>query len=219
MTLVTHLMLYPFWRNINKYNMNKIVAILLILVLFPLFVITGFLVLISIGKPVLFKQLRIGRHGTKFEIIKFRTLKGPDNVVTTNSEYVNRSSRLSRLLRRLKLDELPQLLNVLRGDMDFFGPRPLIYDYYVHPQPKYRKIRLSVRPGIIGLSQVLGLDHTRARRRLASDFLFVKKVNFIFRIRILILLIKRLLSPVPDNPVDDLYLKRQAEDKNDRISR
>ena len=191
--------------------MGKLIAFFSVVFCMPLLLFGALIVLITLGRPIFFQQERLGQGGEKFHLIKFRSMKGGDKVVISEADYLERTTKLTRLLRTFKLDELPQLFNVLNGDINFFGPRPLSYDYYKHPLPKYKAMRLSVKPGILGLSQVLGLDHTEARRRLAGDILYVKKSSAMLRLQIFIMLFWRFIKPISDNPTDDLYMRRQEK--------
>jgi lipopolysaccharide/colanic/teichoic acid biosynthesis glycosyltransferase len=139
-------------------------AISLIVLLFPLLLIGSVLALLDVGFPILFWQERLGRNGRSFLIYKFRTLRSPfdqdGNPVLEN----RRLSAIGRFLRATHIDELPQLLNVLIGEMSLIGPRPLL----PVDQPSNSKIRLSVRPGITGWAQVNGgkLISTEEKGRL-----------------------------------------------------
>ena len=176
-------------------NFSKTVAMLLLLVSMPIMLITGLLVYISIGAPIYFTQQRRGLRGKTFNIVKFRTMKGGDSKIESSIQYKLRTTKITRFVRRSKIDELPQLINVLRGDLNFFGPRALLPDSPLGIQnSKYRDLRSSVVPGIIGLAQVKNLDHTNARRRLAADILFIQRDSIYLRLLICSLLIVRLAS-------------------------
>jgi undecaprenyl phosphate N,N'-diacetylbacillosamine 1-phosphate transferase len=191
--------------------MNKSLSVFLAIITTPLIIVTSILVFLSIGRPIIFKQERIGRDAKVFTLFKFRTMKGKDDIIVSDKNYESRTTYLTRGLRKLKLDELPQLINVYKNEMNVFGPRALYYDYYIHPSAKYKNIRGSVAPGIIGLAQVLGLDHHNARRRLACDILYIRNNSFILKIKIIVLLFFRLVRPIPDNPTDDLYTSRREK--------
>ncbi len=164
------------------------VSLLLIIILFPLFLLISLIVLIDAGSPVIFRQYRVGKDNKLFYIFKFRTMRrGVKNVATAdlkNSEkYITRSGRF---LRKTSLDELPQLVNVLLGDMSFVGPRPLIPE-----EKEIRAIRkkynvYSVRPGITGWAQVNGRDNLTDKEKALFDKEYIDKQSVGFDIKIMI---------------------------------
>lgn len=133
---------------------------------------------VSMGRPVLFAQRRPGRRGEPFTLYKFRTMRtgsGPD---------ADRLTRLGRFLRSTSLDELPELWNVLRGDMSLVGPRPLLVEYLDHYTPEQAR-RHDVRPGITGLAQVSGRNAATWEERLALDVRYVDERSMALDLRIL----------------------------------
>lgn len=133
---------------------------------------------LTMGSPVLFRQRRPGRHGEVFEIVKFRTMRdgpGPD---------AERLTRLGRFLRSTSLDELPELLNVVRGDMSLVGPRPLLVQYLDRYTTEEAR-RHEVRPGLTGLAQVSGRNATTWDERLALDVAYVDHHSFVGDLRII----------------------------------
>jgi lipopolysaccharide/colanic/teichoic acid biosynthesis glycosyltransferase len=128
------------------------VAALAMILFFPLLILAGFLVLLDVGMPLLFWQQRIGQGGRRFLLYKFRTLRAPFDAEGRPIPERQRLSRIGRLMRQSRLDELPQVLNILVGDMSLIGPRPLL----PIDQPTNPTIRLMARPGITGWAQVNG---------------------------------------------------------------
>ena len=146
-----------------------------------------------LGSPVLFRQVRAGRHGRPFTIHKFRTMVdevAPDGRIRTEEE---RLTPLGCFLRRASLDELPQLVDVLRGSMALVGPRPLYVDYLPLYTPVQAR-RLEVRPGITGLAQVHGRNELPWDQRLALDVQYVDTRSVLLDLRILALTARRVLS-------------------------
>ena len=140
--------------------------------------VVAVVVRLTMGRPVLFRQLRPGLHGRVFEICKFRTMRegtGPDEL---------RLTRVGRFLRSTSLDELPELLNVLRGDMSLVGPRPLLVRYLDRYTPEQAR-RHDVRPGLTGLAQVAGRNATSWEQRLALDVEYVDTRSFLGDVRII----------------------------------
>ncbi|WP_198378196.1 sugar transferase [Neoroseomonas rubea] len=137
-------------------------AAALLVALAPLMVAVAISVRVALGRPVLFRQRRAGRGGKPFTLVKFRTMhEGP-------GEDAARLTRLGRLLRRCALDELPQLVHVLRGEMSLVGPRPLPMDYLPRYTPGEAR-RLLVRPGLAGAAQAAGRNAVPWPERLAID--------------------------------------------------
>jgi len=130
-------------------------------------------VLLANGRPVLFRQQRIGRDERPFVLLKFRTMRSAEAADGQPLPDVERLTRLGAFLRRTSLDELPQLINVLRGDMSLIGPRPLFVRYLPYYTLRERQ-RHQVRPGITGLAQVSGRNHLLWDERLELDVKYVE---------------------------------------------
>jgi lipopolysaccharide/colanic/teichoic acid biosynthesis glycosyltransferase len=143
-----------------------------LIVLAPVMAITALLIRITMGRPVLFCQDRVGYHGKSFRIAKFRTMKaafGADGRPLPDSE---RLTWVGRVVRQSSLDELPQLFNVLAGDMSFVGPRPLLPEYLPRYTPQQRR-RHEVKPGITGWAQINGRNAMTWERRFELDVWYV----------------------------------------------
>jgi lipopolysaccharide/colanic/teichoic acid biosynthesis glycosyltransferase len=131
-------------------------TVMLILFCLPMLLIAAMVRLSSPG-PALFKQQRVGRGGRRFTLLKFRSMKPADSGPQVTAEGDARITPIGKLLRRTKLDELPQLLNVLRGEMSLVGPRPEVERYVQHYTPEQKRL-LEVRPGITGAAQIAYRD-------------------------------------------------------------
>jgi sugar transferase EpsL len=151
---------------------DTVAAALLLIVLGPLLLLTAAVVRVGLGTPVLFRQERVGLGGRCFVLLKFRTMTDthrPDGQLHGDAE---RLTPLGQWLRRLSLDELPQLWNVLRGDMSLVGPRPLVTWYL----PRYSRVQMrrhEVRPGITGWAQVHGRNSLSWERKFELDVWYV----------------------------------------------
>ncbi len=167
-----------------KRALDVTVAAVGLVVLSPVFVVVAVAVRCFLGSPVLFVQERPGRHGVPFRLLKFRTMtdrRGPDGALLPDAD---RLTRLGRALRRSSLDELPELVNVLRGDMSLVGPRPLLTSYLERYTPEQAR-RHEVLPGITGWAQVNGRNDTTWDERFAHDLYYVDHHSFTLDLRIL----------------------------------
>lgn len=160
-----------------KRTFDLAVALALTLLLSPVFALTAAAVAWRMGCPVLFRQMRPGWHGRPFEVLKFRTMAeaiGPDGQPLPDEA---RLTPLGAFLRRFSLDELPQLFNVLKGDMSLVGPRPLLMEYLPLYSPEQMR-RHDVRPGITGWSQVSGRNALSWEEKFALDVWYVDHRSF-----------------------------------------
>lgn len=167
-------------------------AFFLLLILSPLFI---FLVLINyfnIGAPVFFTQFRPGKNDTLFKIIKFRTMRNAFNFDGTPLPDGQRLTKFGKFLRSTSLDELPELWNVVKGDMSLVGPRPLLTEYL----PLYsedQKRRHDVRPGITGWAQVNGRNALTWEEKFALDLWYIENQSLWLDLKILCLTIKKVI--------------------------
>jgi lipopolysaccharide/colanic/teichoic acid biosynthesis glycosyltransferase len=171
---------------ISKRILDLTVAVLAIVILSPVILLTAVLVRIFLGTPILFKQERPGYKGRPFFIYKFRTMTGRlarDGSLLPDAE---RLTRLGRFLRALSLDELPELFNILRGEMSVVGPRPLLMEYLPLYSPEQAR-RHEVMPGLTGWAQVNGRNAADWPTRLALDTWYVDHWSFRLDIKIILL--------------------------------
>jgi exopolysaccharide biosynthesis polyprenyl glycosylphosphotransferase len=187
----------------TKLFLDIIIASIILLFLAPLLALIALLIRIDSPGPVLFHQTRTGFKGKKFQIHKFRTMTVQQNgdVIRQTRIDDTRLTRIGRLLRKMSIDELPQLLNVLKGEMSLVGPRPhaLAHDEYYRQQiPDYGK-RFVVRPGITGWAQVNGARGPTPRladmeRRIELDIWYIQNVHFLLDAQILLWTIRMELT-------------------------
>lgn len=170
--------LYDSVKRIGDVSLS----ILLFLVLSPLICILAILIKLDSSGPVIFSQERLGKDGVPFLIYKFRSMKvdaekdGPQWA----SENDNRCTRVGKILRKARLDEIPQLLNILEGDMSFVGPRPereYFYKKFESYIPEFRN-RLAVKPGLTGLAQVNGGYDLRPEEKIVYDMKYIEQKSF-----------------------------------------
>jgi sugar transferase EpsL len=167
-----------------KPILDRATAALGFVVLFPLLAAVSVLVLLRHGRPVMFRQVRPGLHEKPFTLFKFRTMTaklGPDGSLLPDKE---RLTKLGTFLRRTSLDELPELWNVLKGDMSLVGPRPLLQEYLPFYTEEERK-RFDVLPGITGWAQIRGRNALPWDERLACDAWYVEHQSLSLDMRIL----------------------------------
>lgn len=174
------------YKAVLKRVFDFLLALCLCTILLPIFAITFFVIRAKLGSPVFFIQERPGLGGKLFKIYKFRTMSDERD---ENGELLPDEARLKgvgKTIRRLSLDELPQLLNVLKGEMSFVGPRPLLPEYL----PLYnarQATRHTVLPGITGLAQVMGRNAISWDEKLEWDAKYVENISFWLDIKILLL--------------------------------
>ena len=157
----------------------------------PMLAIAG-AVRICLGKPVLFTQLRPGRHGIPFRLIKFRTMREAVDAEGRPLPDEERLTRLGQFLRAASLDELPELWNVLRGDMSLVGPRPLLMEYLPLYTPEQAR-RHKVRPGITGWAQINGRNSLSWEEKFELDVWYVDHASFWLDLKIIALTVWKTL--------------------------
>lgn len=181
------------YRRVGKRILDASLAAIGIVIAAPLAIGTALAVFLAMGRPVFFVQERAGRGGTPFRLLKFRTMaEAPAGVDPTHTDAV-RLTRLGRWLRAMSLDEIPQLWNVLKGEMSLVGPRPLFVDYtelYSAEQAR----RLDTLPGITGWAQVNGRNQVDWEQRFRYDVWYVDHLSFGLDLRILALTVARVVS-------------------------
>lgn len=176
-----------------KRALDFIVAAVGLVVALPFLLLVTLAVRIDLGTPVLFRQQRPGLHGRPFTMFKFRTMKDAVDADGNPLPDAQRLTPLGRLLRATSLDELPELWNVLKGDMSLVGPRPLLMEYLPLYTPEQAR-RHEVRPGITGWAQVHGRNALSWEERLAMDVWYVDHRSFMLDLKILWLTLAAVFS-------------------------
>ena len=161
-----------------------------LILLSPVILGVAFLVRLRLGSPVLFRQVRPGLHAKPFEMVKFRTMRDARDAVGNPLSDSERLTPFGRLLRSTSLDELPELWNVLKGDMSLVGPRPLLMDYLMLYSPEQAR-RHEVRPGVTGWAQVNGRNALTWEKKFILDVWYVDNQNFWLDMKILWLTVRQ----------------------------
>ncbi len=184
----------PKPERLSKRPFDLAILILAHVILFPLWLLLWTLIPAMIWLddrgPVFFRQTRLGKGGNKFTVLKFRTMV-PDAErlgLPWTTEGDSRLTRVGKVLRRTALDELPQIVNLWRGDISFVGPRTLpipMHEGYVAEEPAFGQ-RLQVRPGLTGLAQLSLPRHCSARMRLRYDLLYVRNSNLCLDLKLIV---------------------------------
>lgn len=173
------------YKKYIKRLLDIILSLLGIIIASPLFILIYILVLMFLGKPAIFKQKRPGKNEKIFTLYKFRTMtdKKDKNGKLLSDE--KRLTKFGKFLRKTSLDEIPEFFNILKGDMSFVGPRPLLVEYlnYYTDEEKHRH---DVRPGLTGLAQVNGRNLLSWEERFKLDIEYINNITFINDIKIII---------------------------------
>ncbi|MCL6457333.1 MAG: sugar transferase [Gorillibacterium sp.] len=167
-----------------KRMLDIFFAICILFLCSPIILITGLLVRVNMGKPIFFRQQRPGLHGHLFMLYKFRTMREEHSATGIPLADGLRLTALGKVLRQTSMDELPQLLNILKGEMSFVGPRPLLVKYLAHYTPR-EQLRHRVRPGLTGLAQVNGRNQLHWSERLELDVCYVEQQSLLLDLKII----------------------------------
>ncbi len=167
-----------------KRLFDLVVSISALLILLPIMLVVAVIILITMGKPVFFIQKRIGKDESVISLLKFRSMTNDFDENGTLLPNTVRVTKFGKLIRKLSIDELPSLFNVLKGDLSLVGPRPLLVDYLPYYKHEHR-IRHKVKPGITGLAQVNGRNATTWQKRLDFDRFYVENQSLLLDFKIL----------------------------------
>jgi sugar transferase (PEP-CTERM system associated) len=188
-------------RSLLKRTADLLLSSLVLILTTPLMLVTALLILMTSGFPVLYRQSRLGCNGREFNLIKFRSMRRDAELKTGPvwaQEYDPRTTLIGRVIRKLRIDELPQLLNVFKGEMSFVGPRPerAHFSHQLEKKIPYYGLRLTARPGITGWAQVeygYGATDEDALEKLKYDLYYIKNNNLLLDLWILLKTLKVVL--------------------------
>ena len=176
-----------------KRPLDFMLSLIAIIILSPLLLIVAILVRIKLGKPVIFKQQRPGKNEKIFTLYKFRTMTDKKDENGNLLPDEQRLTKFGKALRSTSLDELPELINILKGDMAIVGPRPLLVEYlpYYTEEEKHRH---DVRPGLTGLAQISGRNAIKWEEKFEYDIKYIKKISFYSDLKIIFKTIKKTIK-------------------------
>lgn len=171
------------YKSFLKRVLDFFMSLLGIVVLSPIFLILAIIIKLTSPGPVLFKQKRVGKNKSHFNILKFRTMRTdtpkdcPTHLLSNPDQYI---TRIGKFMRKTSLDELPQLFNILKGDMAIIGPRPALWNQYdlIEERDKYKAN--DIKPGLTGWAQINGRDELEIDVKAALDGEYVEKMSFLF---------------------------------------
>jgi lipopolysaccharide/colanic/teichoic acid biosynthesis glycosyltransferase len=181
------------YQDVGKRIFDLVFSILMLVVSSPLMAIIALLVRIKMGAPVFFRQLRPGYRGKPFTLLKFRTMTDECDAEGNLLPDEERLTGLGMFLRNTSIDELPELINVLRGDMSFVGPRPLLVEY-MDLYTEEQKRRHEVLPGITGWQQIKGRNITAWDERFIQDVWYVDNLSFWLDLKIVFITVFKVLT-------------------------
>jgi|SRR5690625_2380305 len=205
-----------FYSSFIKRPMDFILSLIAIVVLSPVLIITALLVRIKLGGPILFKQERPGLNNTIFTMYKFRTMTDTRDKKGNLLPDKLRLTSFGKLLRSTSLDELPELFNILKGDMSIVGPRPLLVQYL--PLYNTQQIRRhEVRPGLTGLAQINGRNSLSWNDKFNLDVEYIDKISFSLDWKIILSTIKKVVKREGINSDTDTTMEPFQGNENEAI--
>lgn len=208
-----------FYASFVKRSLDIIFSLLGLLIALPFIIVAGIFIKIDSPGPVFFIQERIGYQCRKFRLYKLRTMDTREfDADGKKIRDRNRVTKVGRVIRKLSIDELPQFLNILKGDMSFIGPRPLVLRYLPYYTDEELK-RHDVRPGITGLAQVNGRAYLQWEERFAYDLEYIRNISFRMDVQIILKTLKSLVKKEgtstirPDSLVDFNVYRKDAKQR------
>lgn len=209
------------YKNYLKSGLDIFLGFIIFILLLPILLLLSFFVFISMGSPIFFKQERIGKNNKPFIMYKFRTMREPKEGENRLLSDADRVTKVGAFLRKTSLDELPEIINVIKGEMSLVGPRPLL-DLHLELFDDQQLRRHDVKPGMTGLAQVMGRQSLSFTQRTALDVKYVENLSLWLDIKIIVKTILVVLGAdgiktgqkfeeVDDVGLKDLIEKKQKE--------
>ena len=209
--------------TVFKSFMDIVLSIIGLIIISPILLIVSLAIKIDSKGPVIFKQERIGKDGKAFKIYKFRSMVvGAEKMGTGvySKKGDNRVTRVGKFIRMTSIDELPQLVNILKGEMSFIGPRPVLtyhpwkYEEYTPEQLK----RFEVRPGVTGLAQIHGRKQVEWEKRIKYDVEYVEKLSLWLDIKIFFITIYKVLFMKDNENTEKITNTKETERTEEKVS-
>lgn len=206
------------YKKYIKRTLDIFLSLIGLIILLPVFLIVSILIKLESKGPIIFKQKRIGRNGKVFNIYKFRSMiVGAEKIGTGvySKKDDNRVTKIGKVIRMTSIDELPQLINILKGEMSIIGPRPVLtyhpwkYEEYTKEQLK----RFEVRPGVTGWAQINGRKDVEWNRRIKLDVEYVNSITFKLDLKIFFKTIYKVIL-IKDNVNKEETLKNNRKEKD-----
>ncbi|MEN1970009.1 sugar transferase [Lentibacillus sp. N15] len=198
-----------------KRVIDIFVSLTIIILLFPIIIVTGLTIRFVMGSPILFKQMRPGLNGQGFYLYKFRTMQNKTDLHSNAADDEARITPLGMFIRKYSLDELPQLFHVLKGEMSLVGPRPLLMDYLALYSEEQR-LRHIVKPGITGWAQINGRNAITWEEKFKLDTWYVKNHSTLLDCKIIMRTIVKVLKREGINHQGSVSMKKFEGTKNVR---
>lgn len=202
-----------------KRTMDIIISSIALIILAIPMLIVAIIIKIEDGSPAIYKQLRVGKNLKQFNIYKFRTMKTQRKELQSEMSHEEMTTKVGKVLRATSIDELPQLINILKGEMTFIGPRPWIVEYYEWFTDEQKR-RSNVTPGITGLAQIKGRNGISIFKKIDYDIEYVDNMSLLLDIKIffgsIIAVFKKTNAEISENGIKDELeeLREQKEHVN-----
>jgi len=206
------------YRKYIKRIFDVIAALAALIILSPIFLIVAVLIRSKLGKPIIFKHQRPGKDEKLFTLYKFRSMTNERDEHGVLLPDKVRLTSFGRLLRATSLDELPELFNIIRGDMSIVGPRPLEV-YFLPYYNEKEKHRHDVKPGLTGLAQVNGRNNLTWEQRFEYDLSYINQMSLLADIKIIYLTIRQVIKREgTDIPLEDFNVHRKKQDEKEFVN-
>ena len=212
------------YKNYFKRLLDIVFSVIGIIVFFPIYLLVAIMVRINLGSPIIFKQKRPGKDEKIFTMYKFRSMSDKKDKNGNLLSDKDRLTKFGRVLRATSLDELPELFNILKGDMCIVGPRPLAIVYLEYYNEEEKK-RHSVKPGLTGLAQINGRNLSNWDERFKNDIEYVENISFANDFKIILKTIKKVLLKEDvvargEGKTLDFHIYRQQQlEENNKLKR